>query len=160
MKEILLTQDKVTIVDGEDFEKLNQFKWCAFFNGKNWYGQRGIWINGKQKTILMHREIMNVPKGIQIDHRNWNGLDNRKENLRLCTNQQNQFNVKQSHKNNKLGIKGICWSKRDKRFRATITVNNKTIHLGYFNVLGDADSAYRKAEEKYFGEFARKSGQN
>ena len=61
-------------------------------------------------------------------------------------------------KNNKLGIKGVHWDRNAKKFRAQIHVNKKQIHLGCFNVLGDADSAYRKAEEKYFGEFAGRDG--
>ena len=103
----------------------------------------------------MHREIMNTPTHLQIDHINGNTLDNRKENLRICTNQQNGFNKKNPLKNNKLGIKGVCWHKKIKKFMASIKINDKSIHLGYFNVLGDADSAYRIAELKYFGEFAR-----
>ena len=79
----------------------------------------------------------------------------RKENLRLCTHQQNQFNQKNPRKNNKLGIKGVCWHKGVRKFQVTMRINAKNKHLGYYNVLGDADSAYRIAEEKYFGEFAR-----
>ena len=105
-------------------------------------------------TILMHREILNTKRGISTDHINGNGLDNRKENLRVCTHQENTFN-RHAQKNNKLGIKGVCWHKRAKKFCANINVKGKVIYLGIFNVLADADSAYRIAEEKYFGEFAR-----
>ncbi len=85
---------------------------------------------------------------------NSNGLDNQRKNIRLCTNQQNQFN-KLVHKNNKLGIKGVCWRENKKKFQSAIQIAGKTIHLGYFNVLGDADSVHRIAEEKYYKEFAR-----
>ena len=155
MKEIKLTQGKVAIVDDEDFERLNQFKWCATLGNSTWYAIRKSTIYGKQKTIIMHREIMHAHKGIQVDHRNGEGLFNCKENLRLCTNQQNGFNQRKPQKNNKLGIKGVGWHKQHRKFSARIMFNGKSIHLGYFNVLGDADSAYRIAEEKYFGEFAR-----
>ena len=100
---------------------------------------------------------MNTPKGSQIDHINGNGLDNRKENLRFTTNQQNGFNRKNPNKNNKLGVKGVRCVKNRKKFKAQIRLNGKSIHLGCFNILGDADSVYRIAEEKYFGEFARNS---
>lgn len=157
MKEIPLTQNKVALVDDEDFERLNQFKWYAWRHRKTWYSRRTDCSNGK-KAILMHREIMNAPKGIQVDHRNGDGLFNCKENLRSATHAQNMHNRIYPHKNNKLGIKGVCWHKANKKFRAQIRVNGKKIHLGLFNVMGDADSAYRKAEEKYFGEFTRKGG--
>ena len=157
MKEIKLTQNKVALVDDENFEYLNQFKWYTARNGRTWYARRhASRINGKQKLIQMHRIIINAPKHLQVDHVNGDGLDNRKENLRLCTHQENHFNIKNTHKNNKLRTKGITWHKTIKKFRAQIMINKKAIHLGYFNVMGDADSAYRIAEEKYFGKFARK----
>ena len=159
MREILLTQGKVALVDDEDFEQFNQFKWRAWKHRNNYYACRnGKTINGKKSMLLMHREVLNAPLGIQGDHRNGNGLDNQKHNLRLATHTQNMHNRKNAHKNNKLGIKGVCWHKKVKKFRAQIKINGKKINLGFFNVLGDADSAYRKAEEKYFGEFARKVG--
>ena len=155
MKEILLTQGKVALVDDEDFERLNQYKWYASWDRYNWYATRYTHrIAGNRNLIRMHREIMNAPKGIQVDHRNGDGLYNLKENLRLATTQQNAFN-KNAHKDNKIGVKGVTWKNHARKFRAQIKANNKIIHLGYFSVLGDADSAYRKAEEKYFGEFAR-----
>mgnify|MGYP001561659861 CR=1 FL=1 len=154
MKEIPLTQGKVAIVDDSDFERLSQFKWHAQKSGNTFYADRYN-LYDKPRAIRMHREIMNAPKGTQVDHKNGNGLDNRKGNLRLATHQQNMFNQVKSRNDNKLGIKGVHWSKAKKKFVAQIKANGKKIHLGYFNVMGDADSAYRKAEEKYFGEFAR-----
>ena len=151
MKEIQLTQGKVALVDDEDFERLNQFKWSVYKNHKTWYASR----KNKQQKILMHREIMNAPKHIQVDHRNGDGLFNCKKNLRLCTHQQNQFNQKHAQKNNKLGIKGVRWRKDRKKFEAQIRFNGKAIYLGRFAVLADADQAYRVAELKHFKEFAR-----
>ena len=156
MKEITLTQGKVSLVDEEDFEKLNQFKWCAT-SGRIAYATRAVRINEKHSIVYMHREILNSKKGVQVDHINGNGLDNRKENLRPCTHAQNMCNRTNAHKNNKLGIKGVSWDKNMKKFRAQLWIGNKRIHLGFYNVMGDADSAYRIAEEKYFGEFARAS---
>ena len=157
MKIIELTQNKVAIVDEEDYEKINVYKWCAIKCKTTWYAARNNYVSkGKQKLLRMHREILNAPLNIQVDHINGNGLDNRKENLRLCTHQQNQHNKKHPQKNNKFKIKGVHYCKNLNKFRARIGFNNKSIHLGYFNVLGDADSAYRIAEEKYFGEFVRK----
>lgn len=155
MKEIKLSQNKIAIVDNDNYERLNRFKWYANYDGYNWYARRKINIDGKQKTIYMHREVMNVPKGVFIDHINGDSLDNRRENLRFCTNQQNQCN-RDAQKNNKLGIKGIRLHEARKKFEARIKVNGKSIYLGYYTNLDDADSVYRKAEEKYFGKFARK----
>ena len=158
MKKILLTQGKTTLVDDEDYERLSKYKWCAQKNFRSnvWYAARQISTgNGKQKTITMHREIMNATKGRQIDHRNGNGLDNRKENLRFCTHQQNMFNRITPLKNNKLSIKGVRWREDMKKFQAQIKFNRRVINLGFFTVLADADQAYRVAEIKYFREFAR-----
>ena len=158
MKTILLTQNKFAFVDDEDFERLNQYKWYTKREGNTWYATRGskkLDDKGKQKLIRMHREILNAPKGIPVDHINGNGLDNRKKNIRVATKTQNAQNQKHPRRDNKLGIKGVCWDGKLKKFKAGIKFNGKSIHLGYFSVLGDADSAYRIAEEKYFGKFAR-----
>ena len=155
MKEIKLIHGKVALVDDEDFERLSLFKWCADRKRSTYYAIRNIlYLDNKQTTISMHREILNAPPAMQVDHINGNGLDNQRNNLRLCTHQQNCFN-KNAQKNNKLGIKGVRRRADLKKFQAQIQINGKAIHLGYFNVLGDADSAYRKAEERYFGEFAK-----
>lgn len=154
MKKIILTKNRFTVVDYDDFEKLNQFVWYAHLSsGRNFYAARRDCLN---KFIYMHREIINAKKGIFVDHIDGNGLNNCKENLRVCTYQQNQFNKKYPRIDNKLKIKGVCWDKKRKKFRTEIMHNSKRIFLGRFSVLGDADSAYRKAEEKYFGKFARK----
>lgn len=156
MKEIRLTKNKIAFVDDEDFEIINRYKWFANWNGYGWYsGRKSYDCNGKKITVYMHRMIMSAPKYLHVDHKNGNSLDNRKENLRLCTNQENHYNIKNPLKTNKLGIKGVRLMKGRRKFSAAIRVCGKNKHLGYFNVLGDADSAYRIAEEKYFGEFAR-----
>ena len=159
MKKITLTKNKFAIVDDEDFAKLGQFKWYAHLSGgRNFYAARRDRLN-KFKFIYMHREIININNSenrIFTDHIDGNGLNNCKENLRICTYQQNQLNKKHPRIDNKLKIKGVCWDKKRKKFRTEIMHNGIRIFLGRFSVLGDADDAYRKAEEKYFGEFARK----
>ncbi len=87
---IPLTQGKFTVVDAEDYERLSRHKWCAAKNRENFYAHRY-----RDGTIVnMHREIMGAPKGVVCDHKNHDCLDNRKSNLRLCTNAQNQYNKK------------------------------------------------------------------
>lgn len=96
MKEISLTQGKVAIVDDEDFEYLNRWKWHARKNGQTWYALRSkSWrIQGKRYgiTIPMHRVIMGAPEGRVIDHLNRDGLDNRRSNLRVTTFEENARN--------------------------------------------------------------------
>jgi hypothetical protein len=149
MRKIYLTKGKFTIVDDEDFEWINQWKWCATLSG---YAKRTIWINGKHKDVFMHRLIMSTPKGLEIDHLNLDKLDNRKENLRNCTHSQNMQNRKVT-KNNKLGIKGISLSQH--KWRSRINVNNKNILLGSFEKMEDAMEAYRIGVKKYYGEHGR-----
>ena len=155
MKEIPLTQGKVALVDDEDYERLNQFKWYALKRPNTWYAVRNILVENKRTSISMHREIMDASKGHEIDHINGDGLYNLKTNMRFCTCQQNQFNQTLARRDNKLGIKGVCWHKKAKKFQAAIRINGTKIYLGIYAVLADADHAYRAAEIKYFGEFAR-----
>jgi hypothetical protein len=89
MKEIKLTQGQVALVDDEDFEKINQFKWFAAKKGKTFYATRNITVNGKRKSALMHWYIMD---GKSIDHIDRNGCNNCRNNLRFCTHQENQMN--------------------------------------------------------------------
>lgn len=123
--------------------------------GKNFYAARDDCSGGTKKTILMHRVVLDAPFGMEGDHINGNTLDNRRINLRLATSQQNNQNKKHPHKNNKLGVKGVFWHKKRKKYQATIGYNNKMIYLALFELLEDADKAYRDAEVKYFGSFAR-----
>ena len=157
MKEIILTQGKVALVDDEDFERLNQFKWCAAkIYGGNFYAMRDSLLpDGTRKRILMHRIIMNTPKGLDTDHINSDTLYNCRNNLRVCTHQQNMCNQRYARKNSKSGIRGVYWNKQRNKFHSQIMVNRKQIHLGYFDKLSDAIVIRKTAEEKHFGEFAR-----
>lgn len=96
------------------------------------------------------------PSG-QLDHRNLNKLDDRIENLRPATRQQNSAN-RPVLRNNRLGVKGVSITprvRRPQRYRARIRVDNRLIHLGYFSTPEQASEAYRLAAVKHFGEFAR-----
>lgn len=156
MKLIPLTQGKFAQVDDEDFEELNKYKWYAWKKGNTFYAARNTHTNKKWTMALMHRTILNIPPKMVCDHIDGNGLNNQKENLRITTRQQNVRNHIHANRDNKLGIKGVYFDERRKKFVAKIMFNGKKIFLGHFNVSGDADDIYRTAEKKYYGEFARK----
>jgi len=151
--EIKLTQGKVALVDDKDYEQLNQWKWHydryairAEYVGK---------IDGKEKNrkILMHRLIMDTPEGMHTDHINGNKLDNRRGNLRVCTNAQNQQNRKTVSGKSK--YKGVSWRGGGyNRWFAMIKVDREPKCLGYFDTEEQAAIAYNEAAQEYFGEFA------
>ena len=102
----------------------------------------------------MHRVIAGTPDGMETDHRDGDTLNNLPDNLRNCTNIQNQCN-RGKQANNKSGFKGVTWYKRSKIWRVQIKVYGKVIHLGYYLIPEQAARAYDKAAKKYFGEFAK-----
>jgi hypothetical protein len=107
---------------------------------------------------LLHRIIMDCPNDMVIDHIDHNKLNNMKSNLRICTKHQNNMNQSKP-KNNKSGVLGVCWCKGKEKWEAHIALNNKRIHLGYFDNLEDASRARKDAEIKYFGEYRNKDNE-
>lgn len=150
MKKLKLTKGKFAIVDDEDYKYLNQWKWQYSSRG---YAVRQKYINGKYKEIQLHRIVNNTPDGYQTDHINQDRLDNRKLNLRNCTNQQNSFNAS-LRKDSFSKIRGVSFHKYAHKWRAHIGVLGKHMSLGYFLNIEDAKEARQKAERKYFGEFS------
>ena len=154
-KEIKLTQGQVALVDDDDYERVNQFKWCAVRHDKTFYASR----RQRNTTIYLHRFIMKSSKGIDIDHKDRNGLNCQKNNLRECNDSKNMQNGS-LRKDNTSGYKGV--SRKDKpskknqkhNWRVLIYVDTKQIHVGYFDTSEEAARAYDKAAHSYFGEFA------
>lgn len=146
MKRIALTQGKVALVDDGDFEYLSKKKWSANLQNGIWYAISG----GKR----MHRLILKAQPGWVVDHKNRDGLDNRRANLRVCTHAENMRNAK-TRKDNASGFTGVSWYKRTSKWSARINVNNKTIYLGYFSDLALAIKAYKQASRKYHGDFSK-----
>lgn len=150
MKKIKLTKNQFVLVDDEDYERVNQFKWCL--NGVN-YAHRRKPNSKTGETILMHRFILNTPKGKLTDHINYNTLDNRKCNLRIVTKSQNQMNLK-PYKNKSSKYKGVSYYKANNNWEVYIKFNNKTYHLGRYKTESEAAIKYNEKAKELFGKFA------
>jgi hypothetical protein len=157
MKKISLTQDKYAIVDDSDYVFLNKNKWCLNSRPgrKLSYAKRAITLeNGKQKFISMHSLLIDTPKGMVVDHIDGDGLNNQRKNLRICSHTQNTRNASLS-KRNKSGSKGIFWNKTNNKWKVSIGVDKKLLHIGYFINKEEAQKAYRNASLIYHKEFSR-----
>ena len=181
-KELIIESSRGTfavLVDEDDWEKVNEHTWFLKWDNKKktdrYYAKThiphpdGSWIprsdrpgqrRRRRKALSMHRLIMNPPKNMQIDHINGNGLDNRKCNLRVCTNAQNNAN-KPPQKNSKSGLKGVAKSSKN-RWVAYIGTNilregtdKPTMRIiGYFSTKEEAGRAYDAAAKERYGEYA------
>ncbi len=143
------------LVDDSDFSFLNADKWHADeqTNGKI-YARRTVRTNGKRSVLRMHTAIMGRVDGKEIDHRDGNGLNNQRHNLRHSTKAENQMN-RCIPRNNTSGYKGVSWCKRENKWLVQIKYEGKRKHLGYFSCLVKAAKYYDLAAIQYFGEFAR-----
>lgn len=152
MKKIALSQGKESIVDDDWYEVLSQVGWFAA-GYQSEYAARNV-AGGRE---FMHRVIMDAPKDMCVDHINGNPLDNRRENLRLCTHANNMRNNKGWSKNTTSMYKGVSWDKKRKKWQAKISKNGKTIALGRYSSEQKAALAYNEAAKKHHGEFARQN---
>ena len=155
-RRICLGEGKFTIVEPDDYYRLGNFKW--FLNGSNinFYAARHIIIGlGRTKTVLLHRELMNYPVGLLVDHKNCDTLDNRKANLRLATRSQNQFNKRKTKSKTSSRFIGVSFEKASGRWLADICCNRKRKRIGRFDSEIDAAKAYDRAALEYHKEFAR-----
>lgn len=155
MKTIPLTRGKVVIVDDGDYPELNKHKWYAHKGRYTFYAGRSKKNYRKKQIILMHREILNLKfgDGIKSDHKDGNGLNNCRYNLRSCSVVQNDYN-KRSYKNSSSIFKGVFWNKERKRWDVQIKFNGKRHHLGRFYNEIEAAKCYNIAAKQHFGEFA------
>jgi hypothetical protein len=147
---IPLTQDKFAFVDLSDYERVNKFRWCITRRSDKEYAHRR---DGK-RFIKMHRFILDAQDGEMVDHIDGDGLNNCRSNLRLCTNQQNQFNSR-SQINSKSKYKGVSWHEREGKWSADIRIDKKLKCLGYFDDETEAAQKYDEIAQETQGEFAR-----
>lgn len=158
MKQIALSRDKFALVDDDDYEWLNQWKWHTL-NCRNdlLYARRTtLKEHGVRKGVLMHRMILGItdPK-IQVDHKNSNGLDNRRSNIRICPSGANPKNARKWITPTSSRFKGVSWHKRDLKWTAQIRIDGELQHLGNFLSEIEARDAYDHAALRLHGEFAK-----
>lgn len=143
---IPLTRNKVALVDLADFLWLCEFKWRAMKVGSKFYACR----TEKGRTVLMHRRIMDPAKGFVVDHKNENGLDNRRINLRVCTQAQNRYNSRP--RRGRSGFKGV-YPQGDKWY-AVVEHRGKQHYVGTFLTPVEAARARDRKAIRLFGEYA------
>ena len=144
MKTIPLTQGYVALVDDEDYEQVAQFKWYAYGGRHTVYARN--WGQG-----TLHKFLTGWPL---VDHRDLNGLNNTRANLRPATTAQNNWNAR-LRSDNTSGFKGVAWRGDTSRWRAYIYLDGRRRNLGHFDTPEEAALAYDTAAIEHFGEFAR-----
>lgn len=138
------------LIDGEDFELVSKYKWCVSRHRNTFYAVCPGTTS--RKAVLMHRLLLGFPDGI-IDHKDRNGLNNQKSNLRPCSYKENSGNCKMLT-TNKSGYRGVRRVINTGRYEAYITINNRFKCLGTFKLSQRAAMEYNKAAIVHFGEFA------
>jgi len=168
MKQVPLTRGHVTLVDDEDYEWATQWKWCAHLSarkGGTWRAVRTTRIGAKpgcqKRFIYLSRALLGLTDRKQYaEHRNGDALDNRRGNLRVATNAQNQANTGKGVSNTS-GFKGVYWAPHrnsPKKWAAALRVKRKKVHLGYFLTPQEAGEAYQQKAKAVHGEFFRDEG--
>ncbi len=146
---IPLTQGKFAVVDAEDYDRLAKYKWSTSREQHLFYACRC----NNYKRVLMHREILNATKEKVVDHIDGNGLNNRRNNLRLCTKAQNNLNSR-PRRSSTSKYKGVCYDRKLNKWLSQIIWRGERTYLGRFKDETEAAIAYDRKAEQLFGEFA------
>lgn len=147
-----LTRGQVAIIDSVDAERVGRNNWHAALASGSWYARCGV-VGVRQ---FLHQELLEVDPPVLVDHANGNTLDNRRCNLRLATVAQNSCNSR-TRAGTASGLKGAHLIRKTGRWRSSIRVDRKVIHLGTFATAQEAHAAYCAAAVEHHGEFARVS---
>ena len=151
MKKIQINLGQTITIDNEDLERISQHSWSTSWSKKRlFFVCPGACIN--YKWVILSRFLMNPPKDKQVDHINRNVLDNRRSNLRVCTNSINGHN-RGLFKKNKLGLSGVYFDKYHKKYRSEIKLNSKRFFLGYFKDPQTAHAAYLQHKADYLEKY-------
>ena len=150
---VTLTKGYEAIVDAADIHLVEGFNWFADVKGRTVYACRNH-KSPRRGLVYMHRAIAQTPEGMDTDHRDLNGLNNRRSNLRTATKSQNQHNVT-AQVNNTSGYKGVSFRRDRGVWRANISHNRKTLFLGHFSKPELAHAAFCEAAAKLHQDFAR-----
>lgn len=149
---ITLSNGEKSKVDFVDFFRFGVHKWAATKSGT---GDAKTYAHRRAgKIIRLHREILNAPAGLEVDHENGDTLDNRRSNLRLCTRQQNAQARVRKRAGATSQYRGVSWNFQNKSWKAQIGHNNKRIHIGEFDDEIEAAKAYDAKARELFGEWA------
>lgn len=152
---IPLADGRFTIVDDEDADLASSYSWWANNRPNTTYACAHVPGSGRrgQKSISLHRLLLDAPPGIQVDHIDHDGLNNRRSNLRLATNAQNQAN-RRKKPGAASRFRGVSWHKASGSWQACIRRDGRQCHLGHFKDETDAARAYDAAARSVFGDFA------
>jgi hypothetical protein len=152
---IPLTQGQVAVIDSSDVVYVVGNKWHIRKGRYTLYAARWISVGGRATPLHLHRAILGLKYGDKkmVDHKNQNGLDNRRVNLRITTAAINNYNCRM-RKTNKSGFRGVCWKERYQKWHAQISFGGKVLHCGYFYTAEEAARAYDSNSEKLWGDNA------
>lgn len=152
-KWIALTQGYFALIDEEDYESVSKNLWTTLVR-KNPYSAYAFRVI-KNRPLYLHRFVMNPPSNMDIDHIDGNGLNCRKENLRICTHGSNMHNYTKPNGEFSSQHKGVTWDKSRDKWLASIKIKGKRVFLGRYDLEIVAAQAYNSAALRLFGEFAK-----
>jgi AP2 domain len=145
----------VTVVDDADYGVVSRYKWKVLVGSRTRYAARTVRKNRKYQTVYLHRYLTGASADEQVDHRDGDGLNNQRANLRRCSATENRRN--QGKYRGSSRFKGVSWRPDRNKWRATLVVAKRQVSLGYFKSEEGAALAYNRAAIEAFGEFARRN---